>query len=686
MTKTKLGALLLSVASVCAIATTSIGTARFGAVAEENTVGVTETQMTDENKVTSTAEQTYDQIEIAALEKYYSEQIASDEMMGAVFAGSVQNGWKGQTINPAFDDVTISYDYTRLTYNTDSNVPFGFRIALGDKCMVIWRWTERISMVRIDGGNEPLNVKVYVDDYYKNAAKTVSGVNGAAANVLGTKDVNGNATDEVYVNTGEYYNLPVQAYINDDGTSILNDQSLFNVVHGSATFSVSDPWTISFRKITKEDGTVVFRYYENGNYVLELQFEDEVTGYAPNSYNYSQATNKFDNFQVKLGDKYTEADAAQDKLTGSRSTQLDVGEEFDATFKNIWGGAANYAGWWGFTFTFGDSHVGKGILLARFTTRIALKVKDQAVRSEKDTASQNVYVRAQLSGNAFTNNAVNTVNGGEEKNFANNYGVTDMKVTNYTVDYRIVRLPNETIDDQLFQFYSLYETQVGQSERYVGDVGIPVENEEQEITITATPTIRSGVPVIIKNLTTTKLDNLFEGKEPAETTADFDETYAETLDGASVRFTLGSTGLRFTATVSEELIEAMKGYYTDVTFGVKLVRADGAFAYIEAKNYTLANGVYTFNGVVANIKAENYDKDYTPYAYVRYVDAEGATQILETLAGEAANIKAVAQAVLADVTNAKDETHIYAVSIDGTTVYSAYTQAQIDAAKVFAQA
>lgn len=676
MTKFKWGALALSLASVCAIAATSAG-AYYGAFADSGDP-VTEIGQTVEATENKTK---YDQIEVAALEQYYTERIASPEMMSAVTGLTVQDGWKGQTINPDFDDVTISYDYTKLSYNeTISNIPYGFRIVLGDKCMVIARWTSRVVMMRIDGSDGTLNVKADVDDFYKQAPNTTD----SQANYLGKTHVNGVNTSEVYVNTGEYYNLPKAVSGLDDGSNILSGG--LPTVHNSATTS-NPKWSVSLRKITDENGAVTFRYYEDGNYIFTLQFEDEVTGYAPNSYNYDNGYDRYDNFNVTLGDKYTEYDAAQDSLTGSHGARLNVGEEFDVSFIQRY---KSSAGWYELTFTDGDSVSGAGITLLRFMTRIALSAKRE-VHNRAGAAAQNIYIDAKASGGIYTNGAAvyTAKSAADSDNLANNYGVTDMKACGYRASYRIVRLEDKIIETQRYQVFSLYETQLAptaQAERYIADIGMPVENEQSVITVGAI-TNSAGFTSGINAMTTSANRALLEAKAPAATTADFTDSYAETLEGASVRFSLGSTGLRFCATANEELIAAMQGYYgaENVTFGVKLVRGDGAFAYIEAKNYTLANGVYTFNGVVSNIKAEHYDTNYTPYVYVRYTDKQGEVKVIETQAGEAKNIKAVAQAILADVTAAADATHIYAVSVDGTTtVYSPYTQAQIDIAKGFA--
>lgn len=115
-----------------------------------------------------------------------------------------------------------------------------------------------------------------------------------------------------------------------------------------------------------------------------------------------------------------------------------------------------------------------------------------------------------------------------------------------------------------------------------------------------------------------------------------------------------------------------------------MVRAsDNAEAWIEAVNYTedFDRGIYAFNGVVANIKQENFGVEYSASIYFRFT-AEGQTVTLLSEVKAKTSISAAADGLLAQIEaglkSEAGEDCPYEISVNGKTGYSNYTQYEAD--------
>ena len=646
-----------------------------------------------------------DDFDVAVLEKYYEEKISSPEMMTETFFATTfqlktplnEHTYQDISINPAFDNVTISFDFTRLKVR---NYTFGFRFIVKDEAgnymsMSTVRQTARMEMRRTDGNEDgELKVKVYTDEFYTHA----DNARGATANVLGTNVGTTDGSVEAKTIT-----VTTAGNINTLAKSMFNVVGYFDGSRDNDT-AILNPtaWRLALRKVTLDDGTVRFRYYECGSYQYEIEFDKslEVVGYAPESSMHSDDHCKFDNFKVTLGETFTEEEEKElNTPYQARAQKLKENEELSVTYVHFvqQNPSGTYAyGYPAVRFNLGEKITNDGVMLRRFQARLSLSEKKEQSGVEGSGTTQ-AYLKGQNAN--FKYPASKIVNGSiytiYNKDTSGSSDVATGLTAMYSSDvaenlhltYRIQRLANIYIDasgnvaegadgNTEYQVYAIYENGT-----YLYDMGFPVT---QTITITCSTENMNSISYI-KSLTTPSTVKDIEKDARPEGT-ELTAPYADIVEGASVRFSADTQGLRFRASLDETFLKAMRAYYGEenVTFGIKLERGDGAVAYIEAKNYSLRDGKYTFNGVVANISPDHYDMDYTPYIYVRYVDLEDEPQTIITKAGEAANIKSVAEAMLADVTTEADETHVYEVTIGGETKYSPYTQAQIDVAKKYA--
>ncbi|MBE6596971.1 MAG: hypothetical protein E7641_04790 [Ruminococcaceae bacterium] len=184
-----------------------------------------------------------------------------------------------------------------------------------------------------------------------------------------------------------------------------------------------------------------------------------------------------------------------------------------------------------------------------------------------------------------------------------------------------------------------------------------------------------------------------------------------TVDGASVRFTEGSTGMRFKTLVSKTYYDALiaKYGYSNVTFGTLIapaeyIEAAGAFTkealtaanpnalgadYLDVrtnKAYAESDGAYTFLGSIANIKDANLDRDFAAIGYVEYTDGVN-TYVVYSDFYTVRSVEEVATMALNDFTTDATGACGYTVAntelVTGKTVYTPYTETQRTIAKKF---
>ena len=168
------------------------------------------------------------------------------------------------------------------------------------------------------------------------------------------------------------------------------------------------------------------------------------------------------------------------------------------------------------------------------------------------------------------------------------------------------------------------------------------------------------------------------------------------VSGAAVRMA-NPTGLRFTAMLGADYLNALVGDATDYSFGIIIAptdyvaEANGVFTVeaLKALSYTVsykeikaeklqndpsADGCYVFTGTLVNVQEANYNRDFSAIAYVKVGDTYYYSNYNE--ADNARNIAEVASNACADTSAEQNEVYQYAVTEGETVVYSPYTEEQ----------
>ena len=168
------------------------------------------------------------------------------------------------------------------------------------------------------------------------------------------------------------------------------------------------------------------------------------------------------------------------------------------------------------------------------------------------------------------------------------------------------------------------------------------------------------------------------------------------MSGAAVRMA-NPTGLRFTAMLGADYLNALVGDATDYSFGIIIAptdyvaEANGVFtvealkalsyevAYKEIKaeklqNDPTADGCYVFTGTLVNVQEANYNRDFSAIAYVKVGDTYYYSSYNE--ADNSRNIAEVAESACNDTATEQNEVYQYAVTDGETVVYSPYTEEQ----------
>ena len=160
---------------------------------------------------------------------------------------------------------------------------------------------------------------------------------------------------------------------------------------------------------------------------------------------------------------------------------------------------------------------------------------------------------------------------------------------------------------------------------------------------------------------------------------------AEMVDGAQVRLTEGSTGIRFTSTFDN--VEGATAYGT-VIFPARYLAnlTELTMAELDAKGIAYSNivanegvdvedGKVTIRAALTNLLPENYD---TAFAAIAYAVVDGNYYYTEfDVEDNVRAIDTVAKAAINDTTTEKDELHVNAfVDANGQTVYSPYNASQ----------
>ena len=168
------------------------------------------------------------------------------------------------------------------------------------------------------------------------------------------------------------------------------------------------------------------------------------------------------------------------------------------------------------------------------------------------------------------------------------------------------------------------------------------------------------------------------------------------VSGAAVRMA-NPTGLRFTAMLGADYLNALVGDATDYSFGIiiaptdYIAEANGTFTVeaLKALSYTVsykeikaeklqndptADGCYVFTGTLVNVQEANYNRDFSAIAYVKVGDTYYYSSYNE--ADNSRNIAEVAESACNDTATEQSEVYQYAVTEGETVVYSPYTEEQ----------
>ena len=171
---------------------------------------------------------------------------------------------------------------------------------------------------------------------------------------------------------------------------------------------------------------------------------------------------------------------------------------------------------------------------------------------------------------------------------------------------------------------------------------------------------------------------------------------ANMVNGAAVRMA-NPTGLRFTAVIGADYLNALVGDATDYSYGIIIAptdyvaEANGVFtvealkalsyevSYKEIKaeklqNDPTADGCYVFTGTLVNVQEANYNRDFSAIAYVKVGDTYYYSSYNE--ADNSRNIAEVAESACNDTATEQNEVYQYAVTDGETVVYSPYTEEQ----------
>ena len=120
----------------------------------------------------------------------------------------------------------------------------------------------------------------------------------------------------------------------------------------------------------------------------------------------------------------------------------------------------------------------------------------------------------------------------------------------------------------------------------------------------------------------------------------------EMTKGASVRLD-DPTGIRFQAKVANETYENLVATYgaENVKLGMRIIRGGTHYVDISVENYNVRDidevAVLVYNGVVANINADNYQVEYEGKAYIEITYADGTTSRIYAVAND--NVRSIAE-------------------------------------------
>ena len=159
-----------------------------------------------------------------------------------------------------------------------------------------------------------------------------------------------------------------------------------------------------------------------------------------------------------------------------------------------------------------------------------------------------------------------------------------------------------------------------------------------------------------------------------------DNDVFQMVDGASVRMNNASTGIRFTAKVSKEYLDALTASGATYKLMMQVNRENSdKTAYVEATNFYEENGYIVYNTAIVNLNESSYGLDYTAKAYIE-VTANGNTKKMHAeTTSVTRNISDVAYSAYTDMSDTYDAVEYrYEMLWQGEVKYSPYSVSQRD--------
>ena len=155
----------------------------------------------------------------------------------------------------------------------------------------------------------------------------------------------------------------------------------------------------------------------------------------------------------------------------------------------------------------------------------------------------------------------------------------------------------------------------------------------------------------------------------------------EMWEGASVRMSEGTTGIRFTAQVSKAYLDALtaSGCTYKLMMQVNRENSDKT-AYQECTNVYEEGGYVYYSVAIVNLKESSYALTYTARPYVEITDANGeARKVYTQQFLQSRAIKDVAYSAYTDISETYDaEKYPYEIIWEGKVQYSPYSAYQRD--------
>ena len=165
------------------------------------------------------------------------------------------------------------------------------------------------------------------------------------------------------------------------------------------------------------------------------------------------------------------------------------------------------------------------------------------------------------------------------------------------------------------------------------------------------------------------------GFEKVESAEDF-----QMVNGASIRMTSGSTGIRFTAKVEQAYLDALTaaGKTYKLMMQINREKSDKT-AYVECTNCYEEKGYVVYNVAIVNLSQSSYTLTYTAKPYIEITDNGVTEKVYTETMSVSRTINDIAYSAYTDVSDSYDEEkYPYEILWQGEVRYSPYSVEQRD--------